>query len=65
MVPDLPSTQPDREAIERSWLVRLIERRNANIAAVALANKTARIAWALLGHDRDYRADHRLVQGAA
>lgn len=41
-----------------SWLVKLVERRNANVAAVALANKTARIAWALLARDREYRADY-------
>lgn len=32
-------------------------RRNKNVAAVALANKNARIIWALLAHDRDYAAD--------
>jgi transposase len=42
---------PDAE----SWLVKLVTRRNANIAAVALANKTARIVWALLAHERDYQ----------
>jgi transposase len=35
----------------------LLERRHANIVIVALANKTARMAWALLRHDRDYDAD--------
>ena len=38
-----------------SWLARLIGRRHPNITAVALANKNARIVWALLKHDRDYR----------
>jgi transposase len=37
------------------WLTRLAERRNANIAAVAFANKNARIVWALLAHQRDYQ----------
>lgn len=37
-----------------SWLARLIRRRNKNVAAVALANKNARIVWALLAHERDY-----------
>jgi len=32
------------------WLVHLIGRRNANVAAVAVANKNARVAWALLAH---------------
>jgi len=39
-----------------SWLMKLLARRNRNIAAVALANKNARIVWALLAHQREYRA---------
>jgi transposase len=41
-----------------SWLARLMGRRNKNVAAVALANKNARTAWALLAHGRDYEADY-------
>ena len=37
------------------WLKALIERRGKNRAAVALANKNARIAWALLAHNQEYR----------
>lgn len=37
------------------WLNSLSERRNKNIAAVALANKNARIAWALLTKNIDYQ----------
>ena len=40
------------------WLARLAQRRNPNIAAVALANKNARIVWALLAHDRHYQAGY-------
>ena len=40
-----------------SWLKRLVGRRNKNVAAVALANKNARIVWALLAHDRAFQAD--------
>jgi transposase len=40
------------------WLARLAKRRNPNIAAVALANKNARIVWALLAHDRNYQAGY-------
>jgi transposase len=36
------------------WLQNLCSRRNKNIAAVALANKNARIAWALLSKKTDY-----------
>jgi transposase len=37
------------------WLARLAARRNPNIAIVALANKHARIVWALLAHEREYK----------
>lgn len=40
------------------WLKKLIARRNKNIAAVALAAKNARIAWALLAHGRNYARDY-------
>lgn len=40
------------------WLKGVQARRNANIAAVALANKHARVVWALLAHDREYQADY-------
>jgi len=36
------------------WLKQLLSRRHRNISAVALANKNARIVWALLAHDRQY-----------
>ena len=39
------------------WALRLAERRSANVAAVAMANKTARTIWALLAHDRTYQAN--------
>jgi transposase len=47
-----------QRADAESWLVRLTTRRNKNIAAVALANKNARTIWALLAHDREFRADY-------
>ena len=37
------------------WLAQLVKRRNPNVAAVALANKNARIVWALLAHGREYQ----------
>jgi transposase len=40
------------------WLKDVQARRNANIAAVALANKNVRVIWALLAHDRDYTPDY-------
>ena len=39
------------------WALRLAEWRPANVAAVALANKTARTIWASLAHDRTYQAN--------
>jgi transposase len=41
------------------WLARLVARRPFNVAAVALANKHARIIWALLAHERDYQSGYR------
>lgn len=45
---------PERHA----WLTRLMGRRNKNVAAVALANKNARIAWALLVREMKFRSDY-------
>lgn len=42
----------------QGWLAKLLGRRNKNVAAVALANKNARIAWALLANDRDFQSDY-------
>jgi transposase len=42
---------------EGSWLANLMRRRHQNVAAVALANKNARIVWALLALNREYQAD--------
>jgi transposase len=48
-----------------TWLHKLIGRRNANVAAVTLANKNARIVWALLARDRDYQPDYVPAHAAA
>jgi transposase len=37
------------------WLVRLMERRSTMIAAIALANKIARMAWAMMARNETYR----------
>lgn len=39
------------------WAGRLIQRRHKNVVCVAMANKTARIIWAILAHDRKYMSD--------
>ena len=41
-----------------SWLGKLAGRRHSNVAVVALANKNARILWALLAHGREYQHDY-------
>ncbi len=38
------------------WLAVLIARKPTKVAAVALANKTARIAWVLLARQESYQA---------
>jgi transposase len=40
------------------WLAGLLDRRHPNVAAVALANKNVRTAWALLAHGREFRANY-------
>jgi len=37
------------------WVSRIAQHRHHNVAAVALANKTARIAWAMIKHGTDYQ----------
>jgi len=48
-----------------SWLRKLITRRNKNIAAVALANKNARIIWALLVKGTTFHPNHASAAYAA
>jgi transposase len=45
----------ERHGTRRLWLVRLMQRRTIKIAAVALANKMARIIWALMTSGERYR----------
>ena len=40
----------------RAWAKRLLERKPARVVSVALANKTARIAWAVMMRGEVYRA---------
>ena len=50
-----------KESFSRSWLAGVMARRNPNVAAVAQANKTARIICALLAHDRKYDAHYGMA----
>ena len=42
------------------WVTGIAMRRHPNVAAVALANKTARMAWAILRHKANYDPDFAL-----
>ena len=42
------------DAQQASWLHALLERKPARVVTVAIANKTARTAWALLSHEDVY-----------
>jgi transposase len=49
-----------------NWLNRLLARRNRNIAVVALANKNARIVWALLTHhERRFQTSYTATTAVA
>ena len=47
-----------------AWNQAIMKRRPANVAAVALANKMARTAWAILAHARAYQKDYVSVRPA-
>jgi transposase len=47
---------PDREGKLCSWINGLRQRRPFNVAVAAVANKLARILWAMLRHGEAYRA---------
>lgn len=45
----------ERHGTKRPWLIQLLARRATKVAAVALANKTARMVWALMTNGERYR----------
>jgi transposase len=47
------------------WLAGLLERRPVNVAVVALANKLARVAWAVMARGEDYRRPEAAAEPAA
>lgn len=49
-------TADKRGDYRSQWVSRLEQRRGRNISAVAVANKNARTAWAILTHKRPYAA---------
>src|SRR5438093_7384164 len=48
-------SNPDPDRL-RAWALKLEKTSGAKTAAVALANKMARIVWAVLKHDRDFKS---------
>jgi transposase len=42
-------------ATERPWLTALLVRRPTKVAAIALANKIARMAWAMMARGDRYK----------
>lgn len=44
----------ERHGTHRPWLIKLLSRRHPRVAAIALANKIGRIAWALMARGERY-----------
>ena len=55
----------EHKAEPNAWLISLMARRNKNVAAVALANKNARIIWALLTKNQGIRLNHATAAAVA
>ena len=54
-----------QKADPNDWVTNVAARRNKNVAAVALANKNARIVWALLVHNREFKHNYASIEAAA
>jgi hypothetical protein len=48
----------------RPWLTTLLARRPTKVAAIALANKLARMAWAMMAKGEPYKDAERFVRRA-
>jgi transposase len=51
------SAAKDKDDRLSQWVMRLTSRRHMNVATVALANKTARMAWSMIRNDTDYEPE--------
>ena len=49
----------------RPWLARLLERRPTKVATIALANKLARMAWAMMASGGSYREPAALAKSGS
>jgi transposase len=54
--------QAQRRPDKHPWVAKLLGRMSAKQAAIAIANKTARIAWAIMVHGGVYEPGHRAPQ---
>ena len=54
--------QTQKRPDKHPWVAKLLGRMSAKQAAIAIANKTARIAWVLMVHGGVYEAGHRAPQ---
>ena len=50
-------TAKDKDDRLSRWIINLQARRHSNVVAVALANKMARMAWAMMTSSADYDPD--------
>ncbi len=50
-------TAKDKDDRLSHWIINLQARRHANVVAVAMANKMARMAWVIMTKDVDYDPD--------
>lgn len=50
-------TAKDKDDRLSQWVTRLAARRHPNVAGAALANKTTRMAWAMMKNGTDYQPD--------
>ncbi len=53
-----------RTTKDAAWVRGLLARRPAKVVPVALANETARIAWAVMARGESYRGNEEIVQAA-